>query len=178
MVYTDCIEGIDKNDYVLVDGKIEGTLVGTNAFGGKIENTLIVDAKVTKCSYMDVVTPTIAEILPAASQDQNGMIVTADKLEYAEDETCVYVTIKNDTEYNFTCSSYSSKLVMDGQQIDRNKDSMTLYKTLELNELSYEVMAKTSASGTIIFPAIEKNESFQFVLPNSRCSNYDLKFKN
>lgn len=50
-------KGSIKNDYVLVDGKIEGTLVGTNAVGGEIENPVIVDAKETKCSYMDVVTP-------------------------------------------------------------------------------------------------------------------------
>lgn len=98
MVYTDCIEGIYKNDYVLVDGKIEGTLAGTNAIGGEIENPMIVDAKETKCSYMDVVTPKNAEILSAASQDQNGIIVTADKVEYAKSEIHVYGTIKNDTE--------------------------------------------------------------------------------
>lgn len=53
-----------------------------------------------------------------------------------------------------------------------------MHKTPELNELSYEVMAKTSASKRIIFPAIEQNKSFQFVLPNAHGSNYDLKFKN
>lgn len=91
-------KGSIKNDYVLVDGKIEGVLVGTNAIGGEIENPMIVDAKETKCSYMDVVTPKNAEILSAASQDQNGIIVTADKVEYAKSEIHVYVTIKNDTE--------------------------------------------------------------------------------
>mgnify|MGYP003370328798 CR=1 FL=1 len=91
-------KGSIKNDYVLVDGKIEGTLVGTNAIGGEIENPMIVDAKETKCLYMDVVTPKNAEILPAASQDQNGIIVTADKVEYAKSEIHVHVTIKNDTE--------------------------------------------------------------------------------
>ena len=91
-------KGSIKNDYVLVDGKIEGTLAGTNAIGGEIENPMIVDAKETKCSYMDVVTPKNAEILSAASQDQNGIIVTADKVEYAKSEIHVYGTIKNDTE--------------------------------------------------------------------------------
>lgn len=91
-------KGSIKNDYVLVDGKIEGTLVGTNAIGGEIENPMIVDAKEMKCSYMDVVTPKNAEILSAASQDQNGIIVTADKVEYAKSEIHVYGTIKNDTE--------------------------------------------------------------------------------
>lgn len=178
IAYTDSMDDIENNDYVIVDGKIDGTLKGENAFGGQVESPLIVDAKVTKSSYMDVVTPTIAEISPAASQDQNGIVVTVDKVEYAEDETRVYVTIKNGTDYNFSCSTYSAKLIIDGQQLDINNKSMTVYNTPELNELSYEVMAGTSSSGTIVFPAIEQNKKFQFVLPDSHSDNYDLMFTN
>lgn len=39
-------------------------------------------------------------------------------------------------------------------------------------------MAGTSSSGTVIFPAIEQNEPFQFVLPDSYSDNYDLMFTN
>ena len=68
-------------DYVYVDGKIDGKFSGENYFGSAVECPLIVDATVTKGSYLDIVTPTIAEITPAVSQDQNGVIVSVDKVE-------------------------------------------------------------------------------------------------
>lgn len=175
---TDNADGIEKDDYVLVEGKIDGILTGENAFGGEVKCPLIVDAKVTKSTYIEVMEPTIAEISPAASQDQNGVIVTVDKVEYAKDETRLYVTIKNTTDYNFLCGTYSAKLIVNGQQLDRDDMNMTLYNSPELTELSHEVMAGTSASGTLVFPAIEQNTPFQFVLPDSHSDNYDLMFTN
>ena len=178
IAYTDSAEGIESQDYVFVDGKIDGSFKGENAFGGEVECPLIVDAKVTKSSYMEIVTPTIAEISPAVSQDQNGIVVIVDKVEYAEDETRLYVTINNGTDYNYSCGVYSAKLIVNGKQMDINNRSQTIYNTPELTELSYEVMAGTSSSGTIIFPAIEQNTPFQFVLPDSYSDNYDLMFTN
>lgn len=178
IVYTDSAEGIESQDYVWIDGKIDGAFSGENVFGAEIECPLIVDAKVTKGSYLEIVTPTIAEISPAVSQDQNGIVVTVDKVEYAKDETRLYVTINNGTDYNYSCGVYSAKLIVNDKQIDINDASQTLYNSPELTELSYEVMAGTSSSGTIIFPAIEQNTPFQFVLPDSYSDNYDLTFTN
>ena len=56
--------------------------------------------------------------------------------------------------------------------------SQTLYNSPELSELSYEVMAGTSSSGTLIFPAIEQGVAFQFILPDAYSENYDLMFTN
>lgn len=81
IVYTDAADEIENQDYVWVDGKIDGTFSGENAFGSNVECPLIVDATVTKGSYMEIVVPTIAEISPAVSQDQNGIVVTVDKVE-------------------------------------------------------------------------------------------------
>lgn len=178
IVYTDAADDIENQDYIWVDGKIDGTFSGENAFGGSVECPFIVDATVTKGSYMEMVVPTIAEISPAASQDQNGIVVTVDKVEYAENETRVYVTINNGTDYNFSCGTYSAKLLIDGKQIDQNTMSQTLYNSPELSELSYEVMAGTSSSGTLIFPAIEQGVAFQFILPDAYSDNYDLMFTN
>ena len=178
IIQTDAADGIENQDYVWVDGKIDGTFSGENAFGGSVECPLIVDATVTKGSYMEIVVPTIAEITPAASQDQNGIVVTVDKVEYAENETRVYVTINNGTDYNFSCGTYSAKLLIDGKQIDQDNMSQTLYNSPELSELSYEVMAGTSSSGTLIFPAIEQGVAFQFILPDAYSENYDLMFTN
>ena len=149
-----------------------------NEVSSNVECPLIVDATVTKGSYMEIVVPTIAEISPAVSQDQNGIVVTVDKVEYAENETRVYVTINNGTDYNFSCGTYSAKLLIDGKQIDQDNMSQTLYNSPELTELSYEVMAGTSSSGTLIFPAIEQGVAFQFILPDAYSDNYDLMFTN
>ena len=169
---------IDEQDYVIVDGKISGLFTGENAFGGTVECPLIEDAKVTKSSYLEIVAPTIKEISPVASQDQNGVVVTVDKVEYAEKETRVYVTINNTTDYNFSCGTYSAKLQINGKQIDQDAANMTLYNSPELTELSYEVMAGASSSGVLIFPAIEQDTAFQLVLPDAYSDNYDLMFSN
>lgn len=178
IVYTNDADGIENQDYVMIDGRISGKYTGENVFGGSVDCPLIIDAKVTKGSYLEVVAPTLAEITPAVSQDQNGIVVTIDKVEYAEEETRVYVTITNGTDYNYSCGVYSAKLLVDGKQLDQNNTSQTLYNSPELSELSYEVMAGTSSSGTLIFPAIEQNVPFQFVLPDSYSDNYDLMFSN
>lgn len=178
IVYTANADGISNQDYVYVDGKIDGKFSGENYFGSAVECPLIVDATVTKGSYLDIVTPTIAEITPAVSQDQNGVIVSVDKVEYAKNETRVYVTINNTTDYNYSCGTYGAKLLVNGNQVDQSSDSMTIYNCSELTELSYDVMAGVSASGVLIYPAIEQNVPFQFILPDSYSDNYDLMFTN
>ena len=44
--------------------------------------------------------------------------------------------------------------------------------------MSYEVMAGTSSSGTLIFSAIEQGVVFGFILPDTYSDNYDLMFTN
>lgn len=178
VVQTDSVEGIENQDYVWIDGKIEGSFSGENVFGTTIECPYIVEASVTEGSYMEIVAPAVAEISPAVSQDQNGIVVTVDKVEYAESETRVYVTINNGTDYNFSCGTYSAKLLVNGQQLDQNTASMTIYNTPELSELPYEIMAGTSGSGTLVFPAIEQGVGFQLIIPDSYSDNYDLMFTN
>lgn len=177
IVYTDSADSsLKSGDYVKVDGRVQGKFTGENAFGGNVSAPAIEKASVTKSTYMDVAVPTIASIEPNVSSSQHSVTVSVDKVEYAADETRVYMTIKNDSSEGVTADVYGIKLIMDGQQIAQDSNSTS---SVEGNyaELNYDIAAGASSSGILVFPAIEQNKDFQVSVSDVISDDYELDFE-
>ena len=167
--------GLTNGDYVTVTGTVGDPYNGTNAFGATVKMTTIKVASVEKSSYKDVVAPTIKEVDLGQTINQEGCQITVDKIEFAANETRVYVTATNTSDATFTPYGYSSHLVQNGAQI--NVDSslgsyVTGYDQLSTNG----IVSGASSSGIIVFPAIDQADC-QFVI-GGYCSNYKIKLSD
>lgn len=176
IVYTDNADAsLKSGDYVKVDGKVRGKFTGQNAMGAEISIPAIENASVTKSTYMDVVAPTTVALEPNVSSEQHGITASVDKVEYSDLETRVYMTVKNDSPDNVSLDVYGIKLIMDGQQIAQDNNSVSSFNG-NYAELNYDIAAGASSSGILVFPAIEQKKDFQVVLSNVISDDYELDF--
>ena len=166
---------VKTNDYIEVDGKITGEFKGENAFGGEVTAPTIEANTLEVKSYMEAVVPTIAEITPEnAVSEQNGLSLKVDKVEFAEKETRVYITETNASSDNCSISVYDIKILQNGQQINQDSSSMSAYEG-NYAELPYELLAGASASGVLVFPAMDSSASFQVHI-EAYSDNWEIEF--
>lgn len=145
--------------------------------GGDVNAPLITNAEITKSNYMDVVVPTIASIEPGVSTSQNDVTFTCDKVEFAEAETRVYLTVANDRSDTVSYGVYEIRIIKDGQQIEQDSTSSSSYDG-NYPELSYDLSAGATTSGILVFPAIEPGTAFKLVIPNLWCDDYEVEFSD
>lgn len=167
-------EQFQPDDYVIVDGKISGTFEGENAFGGTVTSPIINAISVEKQSYIEAVVPTIKELTPeSAVFEQHGVSLKVDKIEFAEDETRIYLTETNSSTDKFSMWVYSMKIVQNGQQIEQGFSSSS-YEG-DYPELASEILPNASSSGIVVFPALDSSASFQIYAEGSS-DNWELDF--
>lgn len=163
------------DDYVMVDGVITGAFKGENMMGGTISCPMIHADSVEKLSYMEMVVPTIKEIVPEnAVSEQNGISIKVDKVEFAEKETRIYVTEANSSADKFSVFTYDMKIIQNGQQIEQDVASASTYEG-NYAQLSSDILPNASSSGILVFPAIDSSAGFQ-IYAEGFSDNWELEF--
>ena len=170
-------DSISTDDYLSIDAKIEGAFEGQTVMGVDSTWARLTAIAVEKTTYMEAFAPTVKELSPNVSVDQNGFVVTVDKVEYADSETRVYLNVTNNSGYNTSYGVYSIRLIQDGQQIEQDQSSSSAYMG-DYPQLSYDVSAGASTSGVLVFPAIDQTKNFQVIVPDTFSDNYDLEFSD
>lgn len=176
IVYAQTDESFSGDDYILVDGRVDGSYTGTNAFGGDVTVPLIKDATITKSDYMTVVAPATATVEPAASVTENDVTFTCDKVEYAHIETRVYLTVSNNSATGVGFGIYSIRLISNGQQIEQDDAAGSAYNG-NYPQLSYDISAGASTSGIVVFPAMEPG-AMQVVAPDIYSDDFMTQFED
>lgn len=170
-------DSISSDDYISVDAKIEGTYDGQTVMGVDTTWAYLTAIGIEKTTYMDAFVPTVKELTPNVSAEQNGFSVSVDKVEYADTETRVYLTLTNNSEYTTSYGVYSIRLIQDGKQINQDQSSSSPYMG-NYPELSYDVSAGASTSGVLVFPVIDQTKNFQLIVPDVYSDNYELDFSD
>lgn len=158
---------VNNYEYVIVDGEIKGSISGKNMLGGVITALEIEAVSVEESNYIDIVVPTMKELVIGETIEQFGYSVTLDKIEFAEKETRIYITVSNNGSDKFSVYTWSSKLVQDGKQYE---PEMNFYYDYE--EIQSDLLVGTSSSGVIIYPAIDMDKPLQFYAEGSS-NNWD-----
>ena len=173
--YQDANANFKSQDYVIVDGMIDGTFKGENMFGAEVTAPLVIAENIEILSYIDAITPTIKEIVPEnAIAEQNGVSLKVDKIEFAEKETRFYLTESNSSQDKYTMYVYSIKIVQNGRQIEQDLSASSRYEG-DYPELSDTILPNASSSGIIVFPAMDSSASFQ-IYAEGFSDNYNLEF--
>ncbi|MGI6756100.1 MAG: hypothetical protein ACOX4F_08845 [Atopobiaceae bacterium] len=175
IVNSDTTETFGSNEYIVVDGRLDGTFMGTNSFGGTVSAPLVTAATITKSSYIEVVAPAIVTLEPNASAEENGLSFTCDKVEYADIETRVYLMVNNSREDTVNYGEYDIRIMCDGKQIAQDNDSQSPYLG-NYPSLTHDVLPGASSEGILVFPPIDRGKDFQVVIPNIYCDDYQVQF--
>ncbi|SRR6266511_800165 len=108
---------LSDGDYVRVVGRVTGEFSGENAFGGDVSAVKIQADSVRKVDATAAASPARA-LLPKRRQSADGIVVTVRKVEFADDETRVFVALKNNSGADFSIYGSSGKAVSGSRQFE------------------------------------------------------------
>ena len=157
--YLDPSFQLEDGQYVKVTGVVDHVAEGENMMGVTITAPAILADTVEVSSYIDVVSPTIstaAAIQPTV--DQYGYAVTLEKVELAENETRLYVSLTNNGTGNFTLYEFNATIIQDGSQYEYQSNYDADYP-----ELQNDIRPGVTTEGIITFPAIQQ-APFQVIM--------------
>ncbi|MEF2244233.1 hypothetical protein [Paenibacillus sp. IITD108] len=162
---------IQKDDILHIVGEVHDMFEGRNAFGAKITAPAIIAKKVTKTDYATAFAPAIKTINMDQEQNQNGYIISVDKVELTEQETRIYITIKNESTNSIDFHTYSSTLIQGNTQFERVSNYQANYPEVNSSNIRPGVITK----GIIVFEAINiDGDNFTVTLEGSS-DNWEVR---
>lgn len=165
---------VKTDDYVKVKGIVKDEFKGENAFGGTITAPVILAKNIEVVDYLTAVSPTLKEIKVDKEINQHDIKITLQKIEIANNQTRVYMKIKNDTKEKASFYSDSAKLIVGNKQLEEEYvDS----ETTGLQQIQYEILPSIETEGVIVYPAIDLSGNTIKLNVEASSDNYDLDFK-
>lgn len=155
--YEDSGFRVAEDDYVRVTGTVKGAYKGENAFGAELTVPAIV-ADTLRVVPATAAAPPALSTYGKATYTQEGITVTIRKVEFAESETRVFVTVHNASGYNASVYDSSMKAVQRGRQYDPT------FSTADYPEISTDLLAGASTSGVVVFPKMNPNANLKLVV--------------
>ena len=157
------ISGIDnltlnRGDYVIVSGTVDGTVTGTSFDGTATEAAAITAESVTISDYQTIVSPALKTLEVNQSQDHSGVTVTLEKIEFAAEETRFYIKIDNQSGADYTAFEFGSKAVQNGNNYPYREN-------FEADYPHFPDPIQSGSSAEAIFATSELNSSaaLQFI---------------
>lgn len=174
VVYVDGgnISDYKSDEYVIVDGVINGAFTGSNALGGSVDALTINAISVTPSDYITAIAPAIKTVESGVSNSQNGVDFIVDKVEFAKNETRVYYTINNNCGANYSFYDYEMKIVVNGQQLEPQSNYYADYSGIE-----GEIVNGVSQQGVTAFPAMEP-ATFDLFVPAGMSDDYEREYQD
>lgn len=160
---------VKADDLVNITGYIAGTMDFENAFGGQLSAPVIIATELEKGTYAQIVAPaTKTTSFSDQSINQHGYTISVDKVEFAEDETRLYVTAENNAAADLSLYTYSSAVIIqDGKQYEYESNYQADYE-----ELQSDIKPGVKSSGILTFPKIEPTD-FQFII-DGHSNDWDI----
>ncbi|AIF44520.1 hypothetical protein X953_16265 [Virgibacillus sp. SK37] len=163
---------IATDDYVKITGTIEKAYEGENAFGGTVSAPVVNANSAEVVDFITATSPTLKEIEVKESVDQHGLAIELQKIELADNQTRVYVKVKNDSQENASFYSFNSKLIVGNKQLEEEM----LFEA-DLPQVQSELLPGIETEGVIVFPAIAPDEEIIKFHAEGSTDDYELDFK-
>lgn len=174
IVYADkeLASGVKEDSFVKVDGKITGTFTGENYFGGEITALLIEAESLEIGGYDDIYAPAENTKEVGKTQDQHGVSVTLDRIEYAKGEARVYLSVKNESGYPASIYTYDAKAIQDGKQFEHEDNYEAGYD----GDIG-EVLDGASKEGILRFKGLDPEKPAKIQI-GAYSDNWDIEMED
>lgn len=179
-------EGMDKNTIVTIDdpnldvkdgdiihviGIVEGEVTGENMLGAKLTAPKISASSIEKSDYATAFAPAIKTVEVNEEQNQHGIVLKLEKVEFAEKETRAYLTVKNNSNNNASFYSFNAKAIQNNKQFETTDNWEAEYQ-----EVQSEILPGVESSGIVLFPAIDPSAGAIKFLFECSSDDYLLDF--
>ena len=169
MIYYSSDVAVEQGDYIICSGYIRSLQKYKNAYGAELQAPLVYSADLREASYIEAMAPTKDEyVLDNLVYGQYGYAISVDKVEFAEKETRIYVSVTNGGRSSLYVED--AVIIQDGNQYNSVNNFEANYK-----KIPNEIAKGASCSGIIVFPAINTG-TFELTL-NIHSGNYDEVFE-
>ena len=165
-ILADTDEEYMADEYVKIRGRINGIIEGDSILGGKVTNPLVFESEIKKISYIEAASKTIKEVIVDDTQTQYGYSVTVQKVEFAENETRIYIKVENNGSSKFTVYDWNSEIEQKNHQFSYQMNWDGNYP-----ELMDDLRPGNITEGIITFPALDIDD-FKLYL-NCRSDNWN-----
>jgi len=163
---------ISSGDYIHVVGTVSDEFKGTNMMGGTITAPMIIATKFELSDYITAVSPTIKSIEQNETIEQHGYKMNLDKVEFAENETRVYLTITNDSKESISFYTFNAKAVQGTKQYEIEHNWEADYK-----EPQSDILPGVVTDGIVLFEGMDiQGGDVRFIF-EGRSDNWSLDFK-
>lgn len=159
-----------NGDYVFVDGKIDGLFVGENAFGMEVTALYIQDANIEIGNYISVVSPTLKTLECNSTLSQHNYTISIPKIEFAENETRVYLKIENNGTGTFNFYEFETIIIQGNTQYEEEANF-----TAEYPEIQNNIMPGVVSEGILTYPPMEPDQNLT-IITEASSDNYDEEF--
>lgn len=162
------LKDIVKEDAIVkVEGYVNGTFEGENAFGGTVTAPEIVADNIEKTDYATAFAPAIKSIDVNQSQASHNVTVTLDKVEIAKSQTRIYLTIDNQSGYSYNVYTFNTKILQESKQYEEETDYDADYE-----QLNTDLLNGAKTSGIITYSKIDETKDFK-VIVEGQSDNYN-----
>lgn len=155
-----------KGDCIAIEGKIQGSVEGKNAFQATLSYPTMTGEKAAKLSCLDAKYPASRTLMGPVVQQAGNVVVTVNKVEFAEKNTRVNISIKNlNSDRKVTFYTFNSYIV-EGQ----NQYKSQLGLLYGVNDLDSTILPGIVEQGYLFFDPVpqkpfklllEINEEYQ-----------------
>ena len=163
---------VKEDDYIRVDGRISGTFTGENLMGGEITAPTIEADTIEIGTYDELYAPAESTKTVGETQDQHGVKLTLDRIEYAKGEARVYVSVKNESGYTASIYTYDAKAIQDGKQFEHEDNYEAGYD----DDLG-EILDGASKDGIIRFKGLDPEKPVKIQI-GAYSDNFDIDMED
>lgn len=133
-----------NGDYISFNGVVKSVFEGSDPFGYNLVAPVISAHSITMSTYEDVVSPTIKEVRPNITQEIEGIVLSLDLIQFADNETRFHFTYHNSRDKSISLGYIIPEITVNGER-RRSPDNFLihtgiLYKNNEMKSdesLSY-----------------------------------------
>jgi len=139
---------VAEDDFVRVVGTVTGEYKGENALGAELTLPEVLASSITKTDALAAASPA-QTALGRASWSRDGITITIQKVEFASDETRVFVAVVNNSSAPFSFYGSSANAISGGRQIE------STFSPDGYPELASDLEPGAHTSGVVVFPKID-----------------------
>ena len=161
---------VHVDDFIEVDGRIDGVYSGSNMLGGDVKCLQISNATCKVIPAQDAVAPAISVKEFNDEQEQHGIKLVLEKIEFADSETRAFIKVVNNSDAKFDFFPYESKAIQNSKQI--NESSNYYYDSYDA--FGSSIAPGAEVEGFIVFPNIDDKTDFKLIF-EGYSDNYEIQ---
>jgi hypothetical protein len=162
---------VKTDDIIYVSGEVKDVFEGENALGGTVTAPAISADKIELSDYATAFAPALKTVEVNKDIDQHGYVLHLGKIEIAENEARLHVSVTNNSDTKISFYSFNSKVVSGNQQLEAQDNYDAGY-----TEVQSDILPGVKTEGIVVFPKVPETGTLKIIFEGSS-ENYELDFQ-